>query len=251
MKEYLLRFLCLTVVIPLVLAACTAAPTGDVSGALASSKAGGISLTESSTDASLTGDASETATSPDDVSEEMSSAAVTSDVSSILSSLFSSTAASSKASSTASSKAASSKAASSAAASSKATSSAATSSAPYSPPADTRVINGKTYAITFKDEFEGATLDTTKWAICPAGQRGDDKIKARWDDSMVAVKNGTLVITAKAGNDGTYVCGGVRTLSKNYSRVIWSQCKGYFECRAKLQSAPSCPAPPDASAPSG
>ena len=115
-----------------------------------------------------------------------------------------------------------------------------TASIPYSPPADTRVINGKTYQLTFVDEFEGDALDTTKWALCPEWNRGDKIIKARWADKMVSVKDGNLVITAEAGDDGIYVCGGVRTLSKDYRNELWSQCKGYFECRCRLPVATGC-----------
>ena len=114
-----------------------------------------------------------------------------------------------------------------------------TASIPYSPPADTRVINGKTYQLTFVDEFEGNALDASKWALCPEWNRGDSKVKARWADEMVAVKDGNLVITAKAGDDGVYVCGGVRTLTKSY-QPLWGQCKGYFECRCRLPVAMGC-----------
>ena len=245
-RSTLLRLLCLTVAMPLLLAACTAAPTGDASSALASSKAGGTSPNESSAgDVSLIGDVSETATSPADSSEEMSSDAVTSEASSMLSSEASSTASktssaasqtssmlSSEASSTASKTSSTASKTSSAASQ---TSSQAVSSAPYTPPADTRVINGKTYTITFKDEFDGTELDSSKWACCPESNRQD--VGGKWSDSMVSVKDGCLYLGAAIDSNGTPVSGAIRTMSKWY-QVKFSQCKGYFECRAKLQSAP-------------
>ena len=106
---------------------------------------------------------------------------------------------------------------------------------PIAPPADTRVINGTTYNLTFVDEFEGTKLDSSKWACCPEWERAD--VGGRWEDDMVSVKNGCLYLGAAIDDNGTPVSGAVQTMSKWY-QVKWSQCKGYFECRAKLQSAP-------------
>ncbi|MBP5618616.1 MAG: family 16 glycosylhydrolase, partial [Clostridia bacterium] len=229
MKTFFWRVLALTAVLPL-LSACAGSPTGDASSALASSKAGGASVTETSADASLTGDASETATSPADASEETSSGAAISALSSLTSSKASS-ATSSKTSSATSSKTSS---ATSSRTSSISASSQAVSSV-YTPPADTRVINSITYQLTFKDEFDGTSLNSTYWYCCPEGPRQD--VGGRWADSMVSVHDGCLYLGAAIDSNGTPISGAVRTMNKWY-QVKWSQCKGYFECRAKLQSAP-------------
>ena len=233
MKHDLFRLACLVLAFPLLMTACTATP-GDVSSTTASSKAGGSSLAASANDSS-----DENSLTPESA-QEASSALTTADVSSVASLLTSSAKASSaKASSAkASSAKASSAKASSAKASSAKVSSAATSSAVsslYTPPADTRVINGKTYTLTFKDEFEGTSLNSTYWYCCPEGNRQD--VGGKWSDSMVSVKDGCLYLGAAIDSNGTPISGAIRTMNKWY-QVKWSQCKGYFECRAKLQSAP-------------
>ncbi len=101
---------------------------------------------------------------------------------------------------------------------------------PFVKPGETITINGDTYARTFYDDFEGTTLDTTKWSLCPQQIRQD--IGGRWSNDCTSLDgNGNLVLIAK--KDGsTYKSGAIR------SRGKFSQVQGYFECRAKLQTAP-------------
>ena len=103
-------------------------------------------------------------------------------------------------------------------------------------PGDTRVINGKTYTLTFKDDFDGDKLDTSKWDYCPNWNRGNLNPPGRWDDSMVSVSDGCLHLGVSLDSNGVPISGAVRTLKKNYSKTLFSQCKGYFECRCQLQS---------------
>ena len=90
--------------------------------------------------------------------------------------------------------------------------------------------------LTWSDDFDGTALDTTKWDLCPEWERGD--IGARWDGDMVELDGkGNLVLKVGIEN-GQIVSGGVRTLANRWYRVLFSQTKGYFEIRAKLQSVP-------------
>ena len=144
--------------------------------------------------------------------------------SSAMSSMFSSDKLSSAISSATSSKPVSS------ATSSKPVSSATSSTIkPYDPIEDGLVL-------TWSDDFDGTALDTTKWDLCPEWERGD--IGARWDGDMVELDGkGNLVLKVGIEN-GQIVSGGVRTLANRWYRVLFSQTKGYFEIRAKLQSVP-------------
>ena len=92
-----------------------------------------------------------------------------------------------------------------------------------------REINGKKYVLTFFDEFEGSKLDKKKWELCPEWQRQD--VGGYWDDGMVSLRDGNLVLTAAIREDGTPVSGAVR------SRGKFSQNKGFFEAKCKLQKA--------------
>lgn len=228
MKAFLWRVLALTAVLPL-LSACAGSPSGGGSSVtLPSSGAGGASSRES---AAVSG----TTTSAAQESSEAVTSAASSAFSSGSASSGASSAASSRASSAASSRASS-------AVSSKASSlasSQATSSA-FVMPGDTRVINGKTYTLTFKDDFDGDKLDTSKWDYGPDWDRGDSAVPAHWYSDMVSVKDGALILSAEEGSNGKIRCGAVRTLKKNYSKMLFSQCKGYFECRAKLPTSKGC-----------
>ena len=100
----------------------------------------------------------------------------------------------------------------------------------------TRVINGKTYTLTFTDDFSGSSLDASKWDYCPNWNRGNLNPPGRWDDSMVSVSDGCLRLGVSLDSNGVPISGAVRTLKKDYSKTLFSQCKGYFECRCQLQS---------------
>lgn len=83
-------------------------------------------------------------------------------------------------------------------------------------------LGGRTYRLTFEDNFEGDSLDLTKWSLCPEQRRQD--IGGRWADSEVSVHDGNLWLRARIREDGVPVSGGVRSLGK------FAQCRGYFEC---------------------
>ena len=92
-----------------------------------------------------------------------------------------------------------------------------------------REINGKKYELVFADDFDEKKLDGSKWELCPEWQRQD--VGGYWDDSMVSLRDGNLVLTAGFREDGTPISGAVR------SRGRFSQNKGYFEARCRLQKA--------------
>ena len=92
-----------------------------------------------------------------------------------------------------------------------------------------REINGKAYELTFEDEFDGSRLDTRKWELCPEWQRQD--MGGYWEDDMVSLRDGCLILTADIREDGTPVSGAVR------SRGEFTQRGGYFEAKCRLQKA--------------
>ena len=94
---------------------------------------------------------------------------------------------------------------------------------------ETREINGKTYELTFSDDFDGTKLDPKKWELCPEWQRQD--VGGYWDDGMTEVKDGRLILSAGLREDGTPVSGAVRSKGK------FAQCRGYFEASVQLQKA--------------
>ena len=87
----------------------------------------------------------------------------------------------------------------------------------------TMTLCGRTFRLTFDDEFEGNSLDTSKWELCPEQRRQD--IGGRWADGEVSVHDGNLWLRARIREDGVPVSGGIR------SRGIFEQAYGYFECR--------------------
>ncbi len=92
------------------------------------------------------------------------------------------------------------------------------------------------FELTWKDEFDGDTLDRTKWDT-------HDWLKMRkggyWNKEMVSVHDGNLDIATKYvkdgldGSPGGYYTGVVETRI-NKDNVLFEQCYGYFECRCIL-----------------
>ena len=202
------------------LTACAGTPTGAVSTEAASSASGSASVQADSTADGSDGTAAESGVPSGAASDAVSTLSLPD------SSETPSSATSSKASSAVSSKASS---------AATLTSSQAVSSV-FVMPGDTRVINGKTYTLTFKDDFSGSSLDASKWDYCPNWNRGNLNPPGRWDDSMVSVSDGCLRLGVSLDSNGVPISGAVRTLKKDYSKTLFSQCKGYFECRCQLQS---------------
>ena len=56
-------------------------------------------------------------------------------------------------------------------------------------------IDGTVYKLTFEDNFEGDTIDTNKWELCPEQPRQD--LRAYWRDALTEVKDGNLILWAK------------------------------------------------------
>ena len=83
-------------------------------------------------------------------------------------------------------------------------------------------LGGKQYRLTFEDNFEGDSLDLTKWSLCPEQRRQD--IGGRWADSEVSVHDGNLWLRARIREDGVPVSGGVRTLGKFFWGAFWMMC---------------------------
>ena len=95
---------------------------------------------------------------------------------------------------------------------------------------DRITIDGTEYSITFDDEFDGNTLDTSKWELCPEWKRQD--YNAYWDDGMTSLDGkGNLVLTMDKKGD-TFYSGGIR------SKGLFEQKYGYFEVRCTLNSIP-------------
>jgi beta-glucanase (GH16 family) len=80
------------------------------------------------------------------------------------------------------------------------------------------------YRLTWSDEFDGKTLDGTKWKYRALGQRGD---AINTESSVYLDGRGNLVIEAGSVKDKIYA-GIIDTEGLFETRY------GYFECRAKL-----------------
>lgn len=94
-----------------------------------------------------------------------------------------------------------------------------------------RVINGVEYVETFSDEFDGTSLDRTKWNYCPEWSRQGGY--CYWDNDMTSVDgDGHLILKAAYDDSGVLRCGAIRT------RDLFDQTNGYFEIKVKLQSKP-------------
>jgi len=102
------------------------------------------------------------------------------------------------------------------------------------------ILDGERFILTFEDNFEGDSLDKTKWELCPQVERQD--AGGFWDDSMIEVHDGKLFCKVDVnkfpeGQDYNHekyplgvlpISGGIRT------RGIFEQAYGWFEARCKL-----------------
>jgi len=87
-------------------------------------------------------------------------------------------------------------------------------------------VNGIAYTLVFEDNFDGDRLDSTRWSLAPEGVRQD--IGGQWRDSMTAVRDGNLILSANIDEDGTPISGAIR------SKGLFEQAFGYFACRMKF-----------------
>ncbi len=93
----------------------------------------------------------------------------------------------------------------------------------------TLYVEGNVYEMTFEDEFEGDSLDLSKWEYCPEWKRQD--LECYWENDCTSVKDGKLVLTSEY-RDGKYYMGAVRSKGK------FEQTYGYFEVKCTLNTIP-------------
>lgn len=97
--------------------------------------------------------------------------------------------------------------------------------------------------IIFSDEFDGTSLDTSKWDFCPEWDRQG---RSTWKDDMVSVNGGLLRLkfardpglgATKTKNKAlaeTWIrAGAIRTQTKNWN-ILFSNSFGYYEARIKF-----------------
>ena len=91
--------------------------------------------------------------------------------------------------------------------------------------------------VTFFDDFNGNTLDPTKWDKCPEWERQAHLDNhGWWEDDCSWVENGNLVLEGK--KDGNkLLSGAIRTKSKDFSKVFFEQAEGLFEFKFKAEYA--------------
>jgi len=98
----------------------------------------------------------------------------------------------------------------------------------FKPMSDTPVTPEELgYALFWEDNFDGNTLDDSKWAVRGEGPRAVGYLSSE----AVTVEDGFLKITAFE-KDGNILTGAVGTQGR------FETTYGYFECRAQLQKSP-------------
>lgn len=98
--------------------------------------------------------------------------------------------------------------------------------------------------LLFYDDFDGDTLDETKWNACP---NWDRQGRSTWDDSLVSVNGGFLSLgfvrdedlgNSKTSNEtdaNNWIrAGAVRTMESNNTDVIFENSFGYYEAKIKF-----------------
>ncbi|MDR1837065.1 MAG: glycoside hydrolase family 16 protein [Treponema sp.] len=98
--------------------------------------------------------------------------------------------------------------------------------------------------LIFSEEFNGTSLDRTKWDYCP---NQDRQGRSTWMDDMVSVSGGYLhlklkrdaTLGAARSSDPAIAnnwirAGGIRTRSKDYSRILFQNTYGYYEASIKF-----------------
>ena len=97
--------------------------------------------------------------------------------------------------------------------------------------------------ILFSDEFEGESLDITKWNLCPEWDRQG---RSSWRDNMVSINGGLLHLkfmrdtglgktksSKKSLADNWIRSGAIRTQTKN-GRTLFENAYGYYEAKIKF-----------------
>lgn len=93
-----------------------------------------------------------------------------------------------------------------------------------------------TLKLVWSDEFNGRSLDTSKWQAPRLERQGGQSV---WDPRQVVVRDGFLRLGAqlitRSGPGPRYACGAVRTrIDYDASRTLFQKKHGYFEIRAAL-----------------
>ena len=83
--------------------------------------------------------------------------------------------------------------------------------------------------LIWSDEFEGTTLDETKWNIYHQERIKPGGPLAWWDRDNISVEGGHLVVKTSRRTDGVYASGAINTQNK------YENTYGYYEIRVKLQ----------------
>lgn len=93
-------------------------------------------------------------------------------------------------------------------------------------------LEGKTYDLTFEDEFNGTELDATKWVHSPEWKRQD--LNNYWDDSMTWLdgKGNLIVGMSYDSKNDRFLSGAVET------KGLFEQAYGYFEIRCTVNTVP-------------
>lgn len=81
----------------------------------------------------------------------------------------------------------------------------------------------KKWNLTFEDNFDGNSLNMSKWSYCPEWVRDS----CRWHRDAVSVKDGNLILWLNNSNEGMYHAGAIRTIN------TFKQAYGYYEVRCK------------------
>ena len=108
----------------------------------------------------------------------------------------------------------------------------------FLPIGESFTLGGKSYTLSFFDDFNGTDLDPLKWARCKESTRQD--YKGKWDNDMSWVDGkGFLHIGVAQDEDGTLISGAVHTRTLD-NQILFAQKRGYFEIKCKPQKATGC-----------
>ena len=90
-------------------------------------------------------------------------------------------------------------------------------------------MNGRTYCLTFYDDFDGDTLNENNWHTCREEERQD--LGGWWDNRCVSLDgNGHLLLTAAWDSENQRLISGAID-----SEGLFEQKYGYYEVRCQLQ----------------